>query len=86
MSAKSPGDRRRRLAKRERDRAKCEAQMSVLREAGACCGNCEHRDKAPFGMESKLVCGLESTGGWYTPTTHDRLCPRHTARTPGEPL
>ena len=74
----SPGERRRRKAKRERDQAAYEAVMAPLRAAGACCGSCQHRGKYP--MTDDPICELDSDFEGYCKVKLDHLCPQYAAR------
>lgn len=68
----SPGERRRRLAKRERNRAAYEADMAPLRAAGRSCSTCAHYGKCPLGRH----CELDSDFEGYVLVKPDYLCPR----------
>lgn len=70
----SPGERRRRRAKREREEAAFRVKISVLRAQGSSCANCEHRERAPFDASEKWICGLTSGFDGYTPVKLDHLC------------
>jgi hypothetical protein len=81
MTASSPGERKRRQAKRERDRSAYHSAMMALRAAGRSCGSCQH-----FGHARSLgkrCCELDSDFEGYVIRTADELCPRWAAQRGG---
>lgn len=77
MSAKSPGEKRRRAAKRERERLAYEAAMKALREKGASCATCKHRGSRQF---AEAVCELTSDFYGYSKVKMTGLCPDYKQR------
>lgn len=73
---KSPGDIRRRAAKRNREFAVYQATMLELRVAGRSCATCVHRAKAPQTAKGKWCCELGSDNYSYQLVTMDHLCPQ----------
>jgi hypothetical protein len=77
----SPGERRRRARKRERDRIAYEAEMNPLRDAGASCGSCasfKRGSNVTIGAD-KHYCAAESDFEGYVIVRADGLCPKHRA-------
>lgn len=70
----SPGERRRRLAKRERERDAYNAAIAAL-PMGSHCSNCALRLKNP-GSLLGLYCDLDSDFAGYAETSPDSVCPR----------
>ena len=75
----SPGDRRRRQAKRERDRAVYEALLAPLKAAGASCGTCRNYKVAPYD-KTKRICEIDTDRDGYTVVKADGLCPHWATR------
>jgi hypothetical protein len=73
MPANSPGEKRRRAAKRERDRAAYAAALAAL-PAGARCGTCRHVDR--LHTAPKLNCDLDSDFQGYQIVTENHRCPQ----------
>ena len=70
----SPGEKRRRQAKRERDRAAYDLLMAPLRASGSVCGTCAHFAKAPYD-KTKHICEIDTDKDGYTVVKADGLCP-----------
>lgn len=71
----SPGEKRRRKAKRERDRARHQAAYDALKALGASCATCRHFAKAPFSLGGKgHICERDSDFEGYVRTTASDLC------------
>ena len=70
----SPGDKRRRQAKRERDRAAYDLLMEPLRASGAVCGTCQNYKVAPYDR-AKHICEIDSDHDGYTVVKAGGLCP-----------
>ena len=68
----SPGDKRRRQAKRDRDRAAYAAALAAL-PANAMCGTCRHADRVH--VAPKLSCDLDSDFNGYAIVAADHRCP-----------
>ena len=77
----SPGEKRRRQAKRARDRSAYEALLAPLKAAGASCGSCDHYAKAPYD-KTKHICEIDTDRDGYTVVKADGLCPHWTASDP----
>lgn len=77
----SPGEKRRRKAKRERERIAYEAAMASLQAKGANCEGCKHRMRTPPGCSGKWACEIDSDFEGYTIIKLDDLCPRWQQRT-----
>ena len=78
----SPGDRRRRQAKRDRDRAAYDDAVALLRAHGASCSNCRNRIKSPVGP----ACDLDSDYEGYVRVKPDDVCPRWGEKQAAAPL
>lgn len=76
----SPGEQRRRQAKRERDRAAYSAALAAL-PVGARCETCAHCGKYPDGG-SKRTCILDSDFDGYAIVQPTDVCPRWAAISP----
>lgn len=76
---KSLGEKARRARRREEKLAAYDAKVSVLRAAGASCGNCQHFGRIPISKDR--CCDLDSDFSGYAITTADKICARH-ARQP----
>lgn len=74
MSARSPGEKRRRQAKRDRERAAYLTAVTTLRAAGASCATCKHRGARPVGGDGP-ICELDSDFHGYAPVKMTGLCP-----------
>lgn len=77
----SPGEKRRRKAKREREQAAYEAAMAPLRAAGRSCLGCAHRKKS-FAAGNKHICTLTSDFHGYTIIKLTDLCADWKERSP----
>lgn len=77
MTANSPGEKRRRKAKRERERVAYQDAMAAL-PVEARCGNCKHRLNNPATLVG-LYCDLDSDFQGYAKTATDAVCPRWNA-------
>ncbi len=74
----SPGEKRRRKAKREREDAVLRVIMAGLRAAGASCGTCKHFSPYPGpGKDGQHICEMTSDYQGYTMATADGLCVDH---------
>lgn len=73
MIARSPGEKRRRKAKRIREQAAYAAAVAAVRATGASCSTCQHWIKSPVGR----ACDLESDFEGYTLRKAEDVCPRH---------
>lgn len=73
----SPGEKRRRKAKREREQAAYAAAVSAL-PTGSCCCNCAHRGTMP--LSRKPICTLDSDFAGYTVVELMHVCPRWTTK------
>jgi hypothetical protein len=69
----SPGEKRRRLANRERKRAVYDAAMAQLPES-AKCASCTHVDTEVYAPQ--LICDLDSGFDGYQLVTSNHRCPR----------
>lgn len=76
MSASSPGEKRRRKAKREREQAAYAAACADLRLTGACCSTCAHYGNSECGRH----CELDSDFKGYILRDPQDVCPRHQPR------
>lgn len=76
MTARSPGEKRRRRLKRERERAAYQAAMVPLRAAGCSCDACTHYGRCSLGWH----CEIESDFGGYALKKPTDLCPSWAAR------
>lgn len=74
----SPGEKRRRQAKRERERLAYEAALAAL-PSGATCGTCAHCGKYPDGRGER-TCELDSDFSGHTIVQLDQVCPRWAQR------
>lgn len=74
----SPGDKRRRQAKRERDRAAHEVLIAPLRDSGAACGSCKHFAVAPYDR-AKHICEIDTDHDGYTVVKASGLCLHYAA-------
>ena len=72
----SPGEKRRRAAKRQREHVSYAEAMIPLRAAGASCETCLHRNKIPPEYR-RSYCDLESDHTGYMPVTPTYLCSRY---------
>lgn len=72
----SPGERKRRQRKRERNRIAYNEAMKPLLASGASCSTCAHYGKSPLGRH----CELDSDFEGYVLTKPTDLCTRHKAR------
>ncbi len=71
----SPGEKRRRQAKRERERIAAAAAIAAL-PVGSSCGNCKHRLKKPAGLKND-ACDLDSDWEGYAVIRNiSEVCPR----------
>lgn len=75
MSARSPGEKRRRKAKREREQAAYAAAVALLRTAGASCATCKHRGIGPTDIG--LICEIDSDFHGYATVKMTDLCPSY---------
>lgn len=73
----SPGEKRRRQAKRERERVAYEAAIAAL-PAEATCATCSHCRKYPH--KPKLSCELDSDFHGYAIVKPSDRCPRWARR------
>ena len=80
MSARSPGDKRRREAKRERERVAYEAAMALLRAAGRSCASCAHFERVPTPFRNEWHCSIESDFHVYAVVKASHLCPKWKAK------
>ena len=69
----SPGEKRRRAAKREREAAAYAAALAAL-PADATCSTCRHLDRVH--VAPRLSCDLDSDFHGYAITRADHKCPR----------
>lgn len=76
MTANSPGEKRRRAAKRERERDAYQAAMAALPD-GASCVTCKHYSYAT--MLPGYHCSLDSDWEGYVRVKPDYVCPRYAA-------
>lgn len=63
-------------ARHSRRQAEQSAAIARLRSAGKSCGNCEHFEKAPFGMTGH-ICGLCSEFSGYQTAVASGVCSKH---------
>lgn len=77
MTANSPGEKRRRAAKRERERIAHEAAMATLPE-GASCSKCQHYEYA--AVLPGWHCALDSDWEGFVRVKPDHVCPRFVYR------
>lgn len=73
----SPGEKRRRAAKRARDHADYQAALAAVRATGATCSTCRNYINSPVGR----ACDLDSDFEGYVRVKPDHVCPRHERRT-----
>ncbi len=76
MTANSPGEKRRRAAKRERERAAEDEAVRILRIQGASCSTCQNWIKSPVGR----ACDLDSDFYGYVLAKPNGLCSRWAQR------
>lgn len=75
----SPGERRRRKAKRQRQAAEYAKALAAVRAVGGCCGNCQHYERVPLPdreYRGKRHCSLDSDWEGYVMTRPEQACPR----------
>jgi hypothetical protein len=71
----SPGEKRRRKAKREREDAARRVIVAGLRAAGASCATCAHCGHYPG--DARRTCIIDSDFEGYTIVSPDDLCFQH---------
>lgn len=71
----SPGEKRRRKAKREREAAAYEAALAAVKATGATCSTCRHFGHMP--QDKRRTCELDSDWEGYAVVAAGHVCPRH---------
>lgn len=78
MSARSPGEKRRRKAKREREQAAYAEALAAVTAQGFSCLTCKHRARTLIGNQHH--CELDSDHEGYAIVRPDYVCPRYEQR------